>query len=57
MAIMKTFAAECVKFDGQVLGVKVIVDDCFRTYGMERFENYVDASDDVITCVFAITSQ
>ena len=27
MAIMKTFAAECVKFDGQVLGVKVIVDD------------------------------
>ena len=57
MAIMKTFAAECVKFDGQVLGVKVIVDDCFRTYGMERFENYVDASDDVITCVFSTASQ
>ena len=57
MAIMKTFAAECVKLDGQVLGVKVVVDDCFRTCGLERFEDYVDASDDVITCVFATASQ
>ena len=57
MAIMKTFAAECVKLDGQVLAVKVVVDDCFRTCSLERFEDYVDASDDVITCVFAITSQ
>ena len=57
MAIMKTFAAECVKLDGQVLSVKVIVDDCFRTCGLERFEDYVDASDNVFTCVFATTSQ
>lgn len=57
MAIMKPFAAECVKLDGQVLAVKVVVDDCFRTCGLKSFKDYVDASDDVITCVFATTSQ